>query len=131
MEQKLKHLEFIQSTINRMANNSFLLKGWAVSLSGAVFALSFKELDPRYIYISLVIIGLFWVLDGYYLAIEKNFIRLYDHTRKKFDAEIDFSMDANKFSEEWGWCECVLSKTLILFYGGLFAVALVINHYLV
>ncbi len=34
MEQKIKHLEFIQAAINRMAGNSFLLKGWTVTLSG-------------------------------------------------------------------------------------------------
>lgn len=28
MENKIKHLEFIQGVINRMANNSFMLKGW-------------------------------------------------------------------------------------------------------
>ena len=37
---KLKHLEFIQGIITRMANNSFMLKGWAVTLVAGIFALS-------------------------------------------------------------------------------------------
>ena len=40
-----KYLEFIQQTITRMANNSFLLKGWTVTLSAAIFALAAKDAD--------------------------------------------------------------------------------------
>ena len=32
-EEKLKHLEFIQSVISRMSANSFFLKGWGVTLA--------------------------------------------------------------------------------------------------
>jgi len=32
MEAKLKHLEMIQDVIKRMASNSFLLKGWSLTL---------------------------------------------------------------------------------------------------
>lgn len=28
----LKHLEFIQAIVTRLANNSFLLKGWALTV---------------------------------------------------------------------------------------------------
>ena len=37
MDAKLKHLEMIQGVINRMANCSFLLKGWSVTLIAALF----------------------------------------------------------------------------------------------
>ena len=43
MENKQKHLEFIQTTINRIAGNCFLLKGWAITLVAALFALSAKD----------------------------------------------------------------------------------------
>ena len=78
MENKRKHLEFIQATINRMAGNSFLLKGWAVTLVGALFALTFKEVDPLYLLISLIVLALFWRLDSYYLSRERLFIKLYE-----------------------------------------------------
>jgi len=32
MENKVKHLEMIQAVIARMATNSFMFKGWAVTL---------------------------------------------------------------------------------------------------
>ena len=39
MEKKLKHLEFIQNAINRMASNSFIIKGWCITLIVGLFAL--------------------------------------------------------------------------------------------
>ena len=42
-ENKIKHLEFIQLTIIRMNVNSFLVKGWLITLVAAVFVLSQKD----------------------------------------------------------------------------------------
>ena len=39
MESKHKHLEFIQGVVNRLASDSFRLKGWAVVLVAALFVL--------------------------------------------------------------------------------------------
>ena len=38
MEAKLKHLEFIQAAIARMATNSFLFKGWAMTIAVGIAA---------------------------------------------------------------------------------------------
>jgi hypothetical protein len=35
MGDKIKHLEMIQAVISRLANNSFLLKGWSITLVSA------------------------------------------------------------------------------------------------
>ena len=43
VSNKLKHLEFIQAAINRMAGNLFMLKGWSVTLIAALFALAAKD----------------------------------------------------------------------------------------
>ena len=48
MENKLKHLEMIQGIINRMASNSFALKGWSVTLVAGIFALSSKDANEIY-----------------------------------------------------------------------------------
>ena len=48
MENKLRHLEMIQNIISRMANNSFLLKGWTVTLVAGIFTISSKEADKIY-----------------------------------------------------------------------------------
>jgi hypothetical protein len=130
MEAKVKHLEFIQSAINRMANHSFLLKGWAVTLTGGLLALTFKEINRRYLFISLAVLVLFWLLDAYYLSRERRFIALYETVRKKHGENTDFSMDICSFGGRWGWAACAVSKTLTLFYGGLLAVHLVVNHFI-
>mgnify|MGYP000831934822 CR=1 FL=1 len=43
MDAKTKHLELLQIIIQRIANNSFLLKGWTVTLIVAIFTLASKD----------------------------------------------------------------------------------------
>lgn len=43
MENKTTHLQFIQEVIKRLASNSFLVKGWSVTLVSALFVLSSKD----------------------------------------------------------------------------------------
>lgn len=130
MEAKLKHLEFIQNAINRMAQNSFLLKGWSITLVGGLLALSFKEMSHLYIAISVVVLLFFWVLDSYYLRQERLFIKLYNHVRDMRGKVTDFSMDIRPFRKEVGWFGCWLSTTMNLFYGGLLAVGLIVTYIL-
>ena len=118
-ENKLKHLEFIQGVINRMGQNAFLLKGWAVTLVAGLFAFAnTQEMDYRFISIALIPTIFFWLLDGYFLWQEKLFRKLYDHIRKKGEGEvIDFSMNVEPFvSETSPWIRICLSNTLSLFY---------------
>jgi len=41
-----EHLKLIQAVIARMAGNSFLLKGWNVTVSAALFAIVAREGNP-------------------------------------------------------------------------------------
>lgn len=118
MENKQKHLEFIQAVINRMAGNSFLLKGWAITLVAALFALSAKDADHAYISIAYFPTIVFWILDGYFLSQERLFRSLYDHVRKLAEKDIDFSMDRSTFQAiaRNGWVRSMFSKTLLCFY---------------
>jgi len=77
-DEKIKHLEFIQGVINRLANNSFLIKGWFITivLAGLSFYLSQKKLAA--LPILLIATLIFWFLDSYYLRQEKLFRKLYD-----------------------------------------------------
>jgi len=73
----------IQAVISRMANNSFMLKGWAVTLVAGVFALSAKDANQMYFLIAYIPIVLFWFLDSYYLQLERKFRVLYNKVRKR------------------------------------------------
>src|SRR3989344_7983651 len=99
MENKQKHIEFIQTVMNRMAGNSFLLKGWAITLVAALFALSAKDTNQSYIFIAYFPVIIFWILDGYFLSQERLFRDLYNYVRKLKEEEIDFSMDISEYKK--------------------------------
>ena len=82
---KIAHLQMIQGVINRMAGNSFMLKGWTVALLVAVTAMK-KEgwISPPEMCIGgILIVGVFWFLDAYYLAQEQEFRDIYNNVRNK------------------------------------------------
>ena len=128
MESKLKHLEFIQGVINRLASDSFRVKGWSVVLIAALFLLLAREGRIEFAPIGFVVVIVFWGLDGYFLWQERLFRALYDHVRSLDPDSIDFSMDLRAFriGSARTWLGAAVSITLILFYGALIvAVALV------
>ena len=127
MENKLKHLEMIQSVITRMAGNSFLLKGWSVTLVSALIALATSGTDKRFILIAYFPVIMFWVLDGYFLRQERLFRKLYDKVRGSDENSIDFSMNTASFSSEVSSVIGVMfSQTLILFYGAVVGVIILL-----
>jgi len=127
MENKTKHLEMIQGVINRMANNSFLLKGWSVILVSALFALAAKDSNKLYIYLAYFPTIAFWVLDGYFLWQERLYRKLYDKVRIMDEPAIDFSMDTSSIvSRVSAWCDVVFSKTLFIFHGAIIGVILIV-----
>ena len=125
MENKHTHLQFIQNVINRLSNNSFLLKGWTVVLVSALFALSSKDAAHSFIYIALLPALVFWALDGFFLSTEWKFRKLYDHIRQLSKENIDFSMNPAAADESLNYnlksfkmlCKAIFSKTLFPFYG--------------
>ena len=119
MEQKLKHLEFIQGVINRLATNSFQMKGWSVVLVAATLVLLARENKLHAAFIALAPILVFWALDGYFLWQERLYRALYDHVRTLDKSQIDFSMDAALHGRNTSWWKTVMSCTLIAFYIGL------------
>ncbi|MAG85848.1 MAG: hypothetical protein CMB97_00320 [Flavobacteriaceae bacterium] len=126
-ECKLKHLEFIQNIITRMNHNSFLLKGWAVILVSALFALAAKDADVKYVLVSYIAVPVFWILDGFFIATERKYRDLYSKVAKKNESEIDFSMDTTSYAVgNRTWPRGIFSKTLLPFYGVLIVVTLTV-----
>jgi hypothetical protein len=71
-------LKLIQAVITRMAGNSFLLKGWAVTLVTGLAALAKADGNQDVAWISCGVLAVFALLDAYYLALERAFRKLYD-----------------------------------------------------
>ena len=119
IKMKKDHLEMIQGIINRISNNSFLLKGWAVTLVAGIFALANKDSDKTYFLIAYVPIIVFWGLDAYYLRQERLFRKLYNKICSVAEFEINFSMDISLLEfrcRETDYFSCVLSATELFFY---------------
>ena len=117
-EMKIKHLEFIQNVITRMNSNSFLIKGWAMTLVSALFALAAKDSNINFVLVSYVVIPVFWVLDGFFIATERQYRDLYAEVAKKTESDIDFNMNASEYNTgNRTWLAGIFSKTLIPFYG--------------
>lgn len=131
MENKRKHLEFIQNIISRMAGNLFFLRGWTITLIGALLALFSKGNNSNYIIGFLVVLTfIFWILDGYFLSQERLFRDLYNHVRKLKEEEIDFSMDISDYKKykKNTLIFSMFSSTLLVFYLPLIGVALFILY---
>lgn len=77
---RIKHLELIQAVIGRMANNSFLIKGWTITISLAGFGLFANSNKTMFLFLVLFSTIIFWILDAYYLREERLFRKLYEET---------------------------------------------------
>lgn len=117
-EEKMAHLGFIQGVINRMGNNSFLIKGWSITLMAAIFALSAKDSNVNFAYIAFFPLLFFWWLDAFFLHQEKLYRKLYEKVANNTEPSTEFSMNAYKYNNEVDClCKVFTSKTLIYFYG--------------
>ena len=149
-----KHLEFIQGVINRHNSNSFLIKGWTITLASAIYALSGAIGEEIVTLISIGPILIFWILDSIFLANERSFISLYNCVansnelivnestlRRKFrtknDSEVHktktfkvtlFSMNFGLFKEikRNNWWITIYSSTIIWFYLAMLIVSILV-----
>lgn len=74
-----KHLEIMQGVITRMAENSRSCKVWCVTLVSAVLVLVARTGEPQHALIALAPAVLFYVLDAYYLMLERRFRNSYSN----------------------------------------------------
>lgn len=120
-ENKRCHLEMIQGIINRMGANSFIIKEGAIVILVATYAFVNKD-QHNYALIGILPILILWILDSYYLSIERKNRALYDITRKKDEKEIDFDMNINNIVikmedvKKYNVINILISKSIFAFY---------------
>ncbi|WP_412476567.1 hypothetical protein [Flavobacterium sp. TBRC 19031] len=138
MEKEILHkeIDLIQNVINRMANNSFLLKGWMISIIVAVLALTKDTLVTNDLtYFSLVLLlplFSFWYLDAFFLHKEKCYRQLYKWVieNRQSSNENLYSLDYKKFEENVdGIFKIMRSNTLAVFYGFTAIILIIITIY--
>jgi len=81
---KKEHLKMIQEIIKRMANNSFLIKGWTISLISVIAIFADLKNDFSFILIAILPVFIFWMLDAYYLQQERKYRKLYSCVQQDY-----------------------------------------------
>lgn len=126
-----KEIDLIQSCISRMARNSFLIKGWSITLIVITWAILNNKGGPCLSLLLLLIpIFLFWVLDGYFLRLERMYRKMYEWVLKARLEDGNFSklydLNPSRFQTDVGsWLEVMFSKTLLSFYLTLVAIVVI------
>ena len=124
-EFMLKEIEVIQDIIKRMASNSFLIKGWCLTLVVATLLISGKALNSFIAFIPLII---FWVLDAYFLQKEKLYRSLYKWviSNRKETSDFLFDMDTSRFKKHVPKIiRLMFSFTLGLFYISIITITII------
>jgi hypothetical protein len=129
VEEFHKEIDLIQACISRMAQNSFMIKGWAFTLVAAFTALTAEKLNLSILcFIGIFILFIFWCLDAFFLKMEKLYRFKYEWViaeRPKENRE--YLYDLNPYqSKTWmsgrempSVLSVMFSKphTLLMFYG--------------
>jgi hypothetical protein len=126
MTDKIKHLDYIQQTITRMATVSFQIKAWNIGLVTAVLAFAAGDKNPAFLWAALLPAVMLWFLDSFYLRQERLYRALYDAVRAVDSTVEDFSMDTTPYTnlphtKRW---KVLFSETLLSFHGTVLAVVL-------
>lgn len=125
IDAKIAHLGFIQGVINRMGANSFLLKGWSVTLVAAIFALSSKDADQKFVLLAYFPVFVFWMLDAFFLHQEKLFRKLYEEVAADKVLSDVFTLDTTGVrSQVPSVASVFFSKTLFPFHGAIVGIVL-------
>ena len=118
-EYMLKDIDIIQDIIKRMAFNSFMIKGWAITL--VVVTLLLKGTEYQ-IWIAFIPLFVFWFLDAYFLWQERMYRKLYEWVinNRLETKEYLFDMNAYRFKDEvQSKFRIMFSITLGFFYGSI------------
>lgn len=118
-EQVVKHLEITQGVVNRLASNSFSIKGWSMAILAAaiLFIARSNNIYSEYLILTFLIpLFGFWLLDGYFLWQERLFRGVYDDVRQqeKTDFKMDIPAQFKKANNKWR--NSIFSLTLGIFY---------------
>lgn len=107
-EMRLRHLTDIQLIIARLSENSFVIRGWSVTLVSVIVAFIDSRNDSSRLSVLVAVppTVVFWWLDAYYLRQERLFRLLYRATaRRLVDGDVApnvqlFDMDIAQYSSQ-------------------------------
>lgn len=129
------YISLLQENINRIAGNSANCKTWLVTLVAAIMALQLTSVELRNIlWVALGLIVLFYLLDSYYLGLERKFIALEEAfvkaAKDKQEGEITnsiYSFNIKSVNDKHAsMCSALVSPSTYPFYLTLFLIVLAV-----
>lgn len=117
MDVKIKQLEMLQAVINRMASNSFVFKGWSVTIIAGLSAFATSDSNKKLLLVAFLATLLLWAVDAYYLSLERQYRLLYEKRAKQKPKEISLSMKLSEYSKLKSWLKALFAPVLLGFYG--------------
>lgn len=120
-----KEIDLIQACIIRMANNSFMIKGWLITIYAVVLALLPDKINIVILCVVMLMVSwAFWYLDAFFLRTEKIYRKIYDWIlleRPKNNRELLYQLNPHAYEKKINPTESVFkimfSRTLVVFYG--------------
>ena len=121
-------INIVQNIINRMAQNSFIIKGWTVTLVVIALLVEGQEIHYSLAYLPCIV---FWTLDAYYLRQERLYRKLYEWIIENRPENKDnmFDMRLLERVSEVPYFSVLISTTISLFYGMVFILIWLINSF--
>lgn len=100
-EDKRLYLTFLQSVITRMNSNSFDIKKWSLAIITAYMGAYATKDNLYWLIIGIIICVIFWMMDAYYLRMERQYRHLFEDVRKseKINEDKMFYMKASNYKE--------------------------------
>lgn len=95
-EERIKHYEFIQNIITRLNSNSFMIKGWSITVTTALLAFATSTSNNLVLIIAFLPVIAFWILDTIYLRNERKFRSLYSEAIKEQSSIGLFEINVDK-----------------------------------
>jgi hypothetical protein len=120
-----KLLGYLQNIIERLATTSVAVKGWAITVTSAFLGFGIKDAKPTIVYVALVPIVCFWLLDAGLLAAERNFRNAFNNLLgdpslevKRLDhAGASFNTFTSAFSTPMLFCVYLLLAGCVVLVG--------------
>ena len=134
-----KEIDLVQGCINRMAQNSFVVKGWLITLVTVILALLPDKINIDFLCGVIILTTLlFWYLDAFFLRTEKLYRWKYEWIIANRTKDDKFMYDLNPYNKNM-WKEAkkpsilrvMFTKTLCPLYGVIIILAVLIifnNH---
>lgn len=116
----------MQDTITRLASNAAACKTWALTIVAAVIALTVgKNATGGILWVCIAILLIFWLLDAYYLSMERSYRDVLNRKLKELNASpqtvdielLNISLPNDCRPKAADMARALLSYSAVGFYG--------------